>query len=143
MLPSTRGPTVTSKAEAGILDTSVVIDLSDIESDLLPAASAITAVTLAELAAGPHATDDPIERSIRQERLQWAEATFDALPFDIAAARSYGRVYALVRAARRQPRSRVAYLMIASIAAGQHLPLYTRNPADFAGLESIITVMTI
>jgi predicted nucleic acid-binding protein len=127
--------------EAGILDTSVVIDLSDIEATLLPAESAITAVTLAELAAGPHATDDPIERSIRQERLQWAEATFDALPFDIAAARSYGRVYALVRAARRQPRSRVADLMIASIAAGQHLPLYTRNPADFAGLESIITVM--
>ena len=93
--------------EAGILDTSVVIDLLGIDDDHLPAESAITAVTLAELAAGSHATSDVIQRSIRQERVQWAEATFDALPFDIAAARSYGRVYALVRAARRQPRGRL------------------------------------
>lgn len=129
--------------EAGILDTSVVIDLPGINDDQLPAESAITAVTLAELAAGPHAATDAIQRSIRQERLQWAEATFDALPFDIAAARSYGRVYALVRAARRQPRGRLADLMIASVAAANQLPLYTRNPTDFAGLESLITVVAV
>lgn len=131
------------RLQAGILDTSVLIDLLDIENDLLPAESAITAVTLAELAAGPHATTNLIERSIRQERLQWAEATFDALPFDVAAARSYGRVYALVRAARRQPRSRLADLMIASVAAAHQLPLYTRNPKDFDGLESLITVVSV
>src|SRR5664280_1831281 len=96
--------------EAGILDTSVVIDLPAIADHLLPAESAITAVTLSDLAPGPHAAADPIQRSIRQELLQWAEATFDALPFDIAAARRYGRVYALVRAARRQPRGRLAGL---------------------------------
>ena len=80
-------------AGAGILDTSVVIDLPDTDDDRLPAESAITAVTLAELAAGPHASADAIQRSIRQERLQWAEATFDALPFDIAAApRNVGTV---------------------------------------------------
>lgn len=129
--------------EVGILDTSVVIDLASIDEGLLPEESAITAVTLAELAAGPHATQDAIERSIRQERLQWAEATFDALPFDIAAARSYGRIYALVRAARRQPRGRLADLMIASIAAAHHLPLYTRNPADFTDLDQMIAVITI
>jgi predicted nucleic acid-binding protein len=129
--------------DAGILDTSVVIDLSGIDGHRLPEESAITAVTLAELAAGPHATVDGIQRSIRQERLQWAEATFDALPFDIAAARSYGRVYALVRAARRRPRGRFADLMIASIAAANRLPLYTRNPTDFAGLDSMITVIAV
>ena len=129
--------------EAGILDTSVLIDLPAIAGHLLPAESAITAVTLAELAAGPHAAPDPIQRSIRQELLQWAEATFDALPFDIAAARSYGRVYALVRAVRRQPRGRLADLMIASIAAAHRLPLYTRNPTDFAGLDSMLTVITV
>lgn len=80
--------------EVGILDTSVVSDLTSIDDRVLPEESAITAVTLAELAAGPHATHDAIERSIRQERLQWAEATFDAVPFDTAAARSYGRMYA-------------------------------------------------
>ena len=130
-------------AHVGILDTSVVIDLADIDDNKLPSAAAITTVTLAELAAGPHATTDPIERSIRQERLQWAEATFDALPFDIAAARTYGRVYALVRAARRQPRGRVADLMIASIAAANHLPLYTRNPEDFAALDSVLTLVSL
>lgn len=129
--------------QSGILDTSVVIDLPSLDADRLPAQSAITSVTLAELAAGPHATTDPIQRSIRQERLQWAEATFDALPFDVAAARSYGRVYALVRAVRRQPRSRFADLMIASIAASNQLPLYTRNPTDFAGLASVISVIAV
>lgn len=130
-------------SQAGILDTSVVIGLPSIDTDQLPAESAITSVTLAELAAGPHATADSIQRSIRQERLQWAEATFDALAFDIAAARSYGRVYALARAARRQPRGRLADLMIASIAASNRLPLYTRNPKDFDGLDSLISVIAL
>lgn len=129
--------------DVGILDTSVIIDLPRIDTARLPAESAITAVTLAELAAGPHATTDAIQRSIRQERLQWAEATFDALPFDFAAARSYGRVYALVRASRRQPRGRLADLLIASVAAANRLPLYTRNPKDFAGLDSLISVITV
>lgn len=127
----------------GILDTSVVIDLPNLVSEFLPDASAITSVTLAELAAGPHATGDGVERSIRQERLQWAEATFDPLPFDVAAARSYGRVFALVRAARRQPRGRFADLMIASIAVANQLPLYTRNPADFAGLDSVLELVAV
>jgi hypothetical protein len=129
--------------QAGILDTSVLIDLLAIDDALLPAEAAITTVTLAELAARPHATSDVIQRSIRQERLQWAEATFDALPFDIAAARSYGRIYALGRAARRQPRGRLADLMIASVAAANRLPLYTRNPTDFAGLESMVTIIAV
>lgn len=130
-------------AEIGLLDTSVVIDLPRIDEHLLPAESAITSVTLAELAAGPHATTHAIERSIRQERLQWAEATFDALPFDSAAARSYGRIYTLVRSARPQPRGRLADLMIASIAATHDLPLFTRNLADFEGLDSVITVVAV
>ncbi len=129
--------------QVGILDTSVVIDLPVIDGAALPSESAITTITLAELAAGPHATADAIQRSIRQERLQWAEATFDALPFDIAAARSYGRVYALVRASRRQPRGRLADLMIASIAAANQLPLFTRNPADFSGLDPLVTVVAL
>jgi predicted nucleic acid-binding protein len=130
-------------ADIGILDTSVVIDLPLIAADRLPDESAITAITLAELAAGPHATTDAIQRSIRQERLQWAEATFDALAFDFAAARSYGRVYALVLASQRQPRRRLADLLIASIAAANGFPLYTRNPKDFAGLDSLISVIAV
>ena len=66
----------------GILDTSVVIDHDLIELERLPDESAIAAVTLAELAAGPHATSDEAERARRQDRLQWASATWDPLPFE-------------------------------------------------------------
>jgi predicted nucleic acid-binding protein len=129
--------------ESGVLDTSVLIDIKAIVGAQLPDSSVITTITLAELAAGPHATDDPAERAVRQERLQWAEATFDALEFDVAAARTFGRIYALVRASGRQPRSRVADLQIASIAASRGLPLYTRNADDFAGLETVLDLVEI
>ena len=72
----------------GLLDTSVVIDLDRVDQSLLPDESAISAVTLAELAAGPHATSDEDERARRQDRLQWAAATWDPLPFDADAARA-------------------------------------------------------
>jgi len=52
---------------------------------------AISAITLAELAAGPHATRDAGERARRQDRLQRTEATFEPLPVDGNAARAYGR----------------------------------------------------
>jgi predicted nucleic acid-binding protein len=85
----------------GLLDTSVVIDHDAIDSALLPDESAISAITLAELAAGPHATEDKDERARRQDRLQWATATWDPLPFDPEAARLYGRMFAAARAAGR------------------------------------------
>ena len=81
-----------SKAVRGLLDTSVVIDLEKIARAQLPAEFAISAITMAELAAGPHATNDPDERARRQERLQRAEALVDPIPFDTASFRAYGRI---------------------------------------------------
>jgi hypothetical protein len=127
----------------GLLDTSVVVDHDLIAPSLLPDESAIAAVTLAELAAGPHATQDPEERARRQDRLQWAAATWDPMPFDADAARAYGRVFAATRLAGRTSRSRFADLLIAATAAAQGLRLYTRNKADFAGLESLVTVVEV
>jgi predicted nucleic acid-binding protein len=127
----------------GLLDTSVVIDHDLVDSDLLPEESAISAITLAELAAGPHATADENERARRQDRLQWAAATWNPLPFDDEAARIYGRIFAAVRAAGRAPRSRVADLLVAATAAAHGLPLYTRNASDFAALEGIVDVVSI
>jgi len=60
----------------GIVDTSVVIDLERLDPSVLPIELAISVITLAELAAGPHATDDSDERGRRQDRLQRAEAAF-------------------------------------------------------------------
>jgi predicted nucleic acid-binding protein len=71
------------------------------------------------------------------------EATFSPLPFDVAAARQYGIIAAEVIAMGGKPRSRVSDLMIASIAAANKLPLFTTNPADFRGLESVVTVVPV
>lgn len=127
----------------GLLDTSVVIDHDIIDWALLPDELAIAAVTLAELAAGPHATEDPNERARRQDRLQWATSTWEPLPFDGDAARLYGRLFAAARAAGQTSRSRLADLLIAATAAAAGLPVYTRNPSDFDALKAIITVVAV
>ena len=128
----------------GLIDTSVVIDLESIDPLDLPREVAVSAVTMAELAAGPHATSDPAERARRQERLQRAEATFDPLPFDAAAARAYGRLWAAVRAAGRKARGgRAVGLLIAATAVAAGLPLYTRNPGDFASLSDLLDIVCV
>ena len=128
----------------GLVDTSVVIELEKIHEDVLPTEITVAAVTLAELAAGPHATTDPAERARRQDRLQRAEATFEPIPFDASAARAYGRVYAATVSAGRKARGRRAIdLVIAATAVAAELPLYTRNPADFAGLENVLEVFAV
>ena len=132
-----------AEAARGLLDTSVVVDHDVIDPALLPDESAISAVTLAELAAGPHATDHEAERSRRQDRLHWATATWDPLPFDADAARSFARVFSATRAAGRSSRRRLADLLVAATAAANGLPLYTRNPDDFAGLDDIVTVVAL
>lgn len=141
--PSPLVPSETRPAR-GLLDTSVVIDLETIPATSLPVEVAITSITLAELAAGPHATSDPVERSNRQDRLQRTEATFDPLPFDADAARAYGRVFAAVTAAGRKPRgARAVDLLIAATALTAKLPLYTKNPEDFRALDDLIDVIAI
>jgi predicted nucleic acid-binding protein len=127
----------------GLLDTSVVVDHDIVDPRLLPDESAIASITLAELAAGPHATDDEEERARRLDRLQWAAATWDPLPFDADSARAYGRVFAATRAAARTSRSRLADLLIASTAVANGLAMYTRNPTDFHGLEHVVAVVAV
>ena len=117
----------------GLLDTSVVLDHDLLDPALLPDEAAISAVTLAELAAGPHATDDPDERARRQDRLQWAAATWDPLPLDADAARAYGRVFAAARSAGRTGSRRFADLLIAATAVANDVPLYTRDTRTSAG----------
>jgi predicted nucleic acid-binding protein len=132
-----------TESSRGLLDTSVIIDHDVIDPKLLPDESAIAAVTLAELAAGPHATDNSDERARRQDRLQWAATTWDPVPFDEEAARAYGRMFAAARAAGQTSRSRLVDLLIASTAAANDLPLYTRNPDDFRALQGILKVIAI
>jgi predicted nucleic acid-binding protein len=125
----------------GILDTSTVIMLSRIASPAsLPAEPLITAVTLAELTVGPLVAKDDAERAARQAHVQQAEADFDPLPFDAVAARAFGRVAASLRKAGRKPTARAYDAMIAATALANNLPIYTCNPADFAGIDGITVV---
>jgi predicted nucleic acid-binding protein len=128
----------------GLIDTSVVIYLERVDPETLPEELAISAVTLAELAAGPHATDDPSERARRQDRLQRAEATFDPLPVDAAVARAFGRLYAAVAASGRKARGRRALdLLIAATALASDLPIHTRNAEDLDGLTGLLDVRPV
>lgn len=128
----------------GLLDTSVLIDFDRPDTNQLPAEMAVSAITLAELAAGPHATSDPDERARRQDRLQRIEATFEPIPFDVDAARAYGLIYAAVVAAGRKARGAGAVdLLIAATANAAQLPLYTRNPTDFEALGNLVKIIPI
>lgn len=103
----------------------------------------ISAVTLAELSVGPLVAADASERAARQAHLQLAEATFDPLPFDAAAARAFGRVAAALRAVGRKPAARSYDAMIAAIALAHGLPLYTCNPSDFAGIDGLSVIALV
>src|SRR5579863_6322670 len=136
----------------GMLDTNIVILRKWVDPSELPTEMAISAVTLAELSAGPHEVrgndeqdfyDEHTERARRLEILQRVESEFDPVPFDAEAARLFGRVTAAVVAVGRKPRRRLADLMIAATAIAEDLPLFTTNPADFAGLDSLVRVVPV
>jgi len=124
-----------------VLDTSAVILLPRIgDPAALPEEPVITAVTLAELSVGPLVTDDEDERAARQAHLQQAEADFDPLPFDAAAARAFGRVAASLRRAGRKPAARSYDAMIAATALANDLPVYTANADDFKQIDGLEVV---
>jgi predicted nucleic acid-binding protein len=136
----------------GMLDTNILVLRGWVDPAELPDEMAISAITLAELSAGPHevrrndeqdAYDEHAERARRLEVLQRAENEFDPVPFDAEAARIFGRVAAAVISAGGKPRGRVVDLMIAATAIAEGLPLYTTNPADFTGLENLITIVSV
>ncbi|MCV7281599.1 type II toxin-antitoxin system VapC family toxin [Mycolicibacterium flavescens] len=129
---------------AGLLDTSIVIDWHDpVVVASLPDEVAISAVTAAELAAGPLLAADPSEAAKRQTRLQEVESLFEPISFDTAAVRSYSLVVAAAVAKRRTPRKRFANLLIAATAHAHQLDLYTRNADDFRGLDDLIRVVAV
>lgn len=130
--------------ERGLLDTSVVVDLEHVDGARLPVEAAISALTLGELSAGPHAAADAATRARRQDRLQRTEAAFDPLPFDGECARAYGLVYAAVASTGRKARGpRAVDLLIAATACANDLPLYTRNPDDFRGLDDLLNIIVV
>ncbi len=124
--------------QRGVLDTNTVILLPELrDPSSLPDEPTITAITLAELSVGPLLAATDNERAIRQAHLQQAEADFDALPFDRAAARAFGQVATDLRSTGRKTSARAYDALIAAIAISNGLPLYTTNPRDFRGIEGL------
>jgi toxin FitB len=121
----------------GVLDTSVLIarDLEPIPGEL-----AISVVSLAELHFGVLVAKDDNARAQRLARLSVLQRRFDALPIDEAVADCYGRLAAQTVHIGRQPRPRVTDLLIAATALAHDARLYTRNAADFAGLDHLVVV---
>lgn len=127
-----------------LLDTSVIIDLSDpAVAQNVPDEATVCAITVGELQVGVRTAASPAERAKREQTLRETLAEFEPLAYDVAAAESYGRAVALVRSIGRDPRRRVSDLQIAAIAHANQLPLYTRNPTDFVGLAPLVDVVPI
>jgi predicted nucleic acid-binding protein len=125
----------------GVLDTGTVIMLPKLrDAAALPAEPLITAITLAELSVGPLVASSDEERAARQAHVQQAESDFEALPFDAAAGRAFGRVAAALRRAGRKTRARAYDAMIAATALAHSLPVYTCNPDDFSGIDGLEVV---
>ncbi|WP_100445256.1 type II toxin-antitoxin system VapC family toxin [Glycomyces xiaoerkulensis] len=127
----------------GVLDTCVYIDLQDVELDLLPDVPELTAVTMTELHQGIAMARSSSQRAVRLEKLSAAVADFEPLPYDGEAASRFGTLAALVLSQGRSPKPRQMDLMIAAIASVHEIPLYTRNPDDFLGLESTLRVVAV
>jgi tRNA(fMet)-specific endonuclease VapC len=122
----------------GLLDTSTLLLLPRIEDvSVLPEIPLISVITLAELSVGPLVTDDERERARRTAQVQQAEADFDPIPFDAAAARAFGGVAASLRRSGRKRSARAYDALIAATAIANGLPLYTCNPIDFAAIEGL------
>ncbi|CAN5225462.1 hypothetical protein BH20ACT3_BH20ACT3_11460 [soil metagenome] len=125
----------------GVLDTSTLVLLGRIgTTDALPAEPLITSITLAELSVGPLVATSEDERAARQAHLQQAEADFDPLPFDAAAARSFGQVAASLRRVGRKPAARAYDAMIAAVCVANQLPVHTCNANDFSDIDGLVVV---
>jgi predicted nucleic acid-binding protein len=125
---------------AVLLDTSVVIDIDEVDRDeYSDSAVVVSAVTVGELAYGLGAPD----RSARETRLRRVLANYEIAPFGVEEAKLYGVLAELVRAAGRNPRPRRLDLQIAATAAAARLPLLTMNPDDFVGIAGLVDVVPI
>jgi tRNA(fMet)-specific endonuclease VapC len=126
----------------GVVDTSAIIDLADIDVAVLPEECLISAITLAELSVGALVATNARQRAARQAHLQQAEADFDPIPFDASCARAFGRVAASLRRSGRKTQARAYDALIAATAVAHDLPVFTRNPDDFEGIDGL-TVHTV
>jgi tRNA(fMet)-specific endonuclease VapC len=133
-----------SEHESGLLDTSVVVSLGGMtEASGLPSRCFVSVVTRAELSVGPLVARNDEDRIARQGVLQQVEADFVPIRFDASAARAFGRVAAQLRPSGRTTSGRAYDALIAATPVAHGLPVYTRNPDDFAGIDALVVVVAV
>ncbi len=131
-------------SDRGLIDTSVAIVLETTDRSRLPTEISISALTLAELSAGPYAASPESNRARRQDHLQRIEAGLECLDFDSACARAYGQIFSATREIGRKARgARAIDLMIAATARAHELRLYTLNASDFVGLDDLVEIVDL
>ncbi len=124
-----------------VLDTNVLVD-DDFGAYPGVDAFAIASISYAELRFGVAAARDADQRAMRSLRLRDIEQQFGGgIPFDDRAAFSYGILTELLLARGRSPRGRVADILIAAVAHSRDAAVITHNVKDFAGLESVLTMI--
>jgi predicted nucleic acid-binding protein len=120
----------------------VVIDLDRLDPDRLPEELAVSALTLAELAAGPHAAADTAERARRQDRC--SARRFSSIHCRSTPSRLVHMDSSMSRPPDAgSPDPRTVDLLIAATALACRLPLYTRRTDDFRFLRGLVDVIEV
>lgn len=126
----------------GLVDMCVIVDRPSVDPQQFPQELVMWALTLADLAAGPHATGNPR----RSPEIGWPAVgpVFDPLPIDAAGARAYGPLYAaVVTMGRKTHRARAFDWMMAAKALANQRPLYNSQPGDFHDVTTLVDVRSV
>lgn len=126
----------------GLLDTSVFIGGETgraLDLELLPDASAVSVVTLAELTAGVLAAEDTATRAVRLATLDRL-GTMEVLSINEAAAAAWARFRVHLAETRR--RLNVNDVWIAATAVAHGIPLVTQD-RDFDALDGTLGLRVI
>jgi len=121
-----------------LLDTSVFIATeSGRPLGAVPAAAAISVITLAELHLGVLMAERAAVRNRRLRTLLAVQDTFEPIPIDAEIARAFAEIVAAARALSRRPK--IMDTWIAATAVARDLPLYTQDE-DFLSIPRVHVV---
>jgi predicted nucleic acid-binding protein len=125
------------------LDTNLLIQTPHWE--LLPPGGHelfVSAIAFAEFSEGTTHPDAQIATRARLDLIRLRHTYGDGLPFTQREADVYRELCTIITTAGRTPggRRRVD-VMIAAVAVADDAALATRNPTDFTGLESVLTII--
>lgn len=126
-----------SSLSGALLDTSVVIGAFESSPIELPAAMAISVITLGELRAGVRLAADPAARAARQTRLNAVREAFEPIPIDETIAEHYGDILAAARSSGRGSKATDLLIIATAAATGRVLHTVDKRQAALAQLAGI------